>query len=218
MNPAFHLIGGKLLLNRCGGQRLVASTPSDETEDSGCDSSANCIVQSSGTSSGFGWFLGSGEPLTVENLPTKLPIVIQFKYPNSTNCGNGPGASSGVVRSYFQVDPCCCGIDVKLSVSGTVEQQNSGYDSGRIALGSSFVAQADGALTGLSAQIGSFNRGLGCAMIQTENSNTGRAVPTLDSAGIHRFFYNIVVNTNDGLYHQDMVHTFKIERATSSNA
>jgi len=200
MNPALQLRGGKLLLNRCGGDKLVAFVPSlNDTEDEepcccNCCKFLTCSATEFGVSSGYGWdlprdILGN---VDVNKIPRNLPITIRFIYPDSSNCNGISGvASGGNLRGCFEVSS---NTQIRISVSGLVEQENSGFDFGEISLDS-----------GLRTQIGSFNRGLGCQMIENSNNATG------DIAGGYAT-YLLAANTVDGLFHVGMTHTFTIEQ------
>ena len=152
----------------------------------------NCSVAGFGVSgSNNGWIINSTF-LTVNNLPRRLPVAVQFRYPNSSNCSPaGSGSAGGNVFGCFALSSP---TTVRMSVSGAVEQQNAGFDLAFVEIG------------GTRAQIGSFGRSLFCAM--TEASDT-REIQL--GAGFHT--YRLRADTVDGLFHVNMVHTFVIEEA-----
>jgi hypothetical protein len=157
----------------------------------------NCRVEGFGvfglvSGSNVGWRINSSV-LTVSNLPRRLPVAVQFRYPDSTNCSSAldyTRSGGNVVGCFSLSSP----TSVRMSVSGAVEQQNAGFDAAFIEI------------RGTRAQIGSFGRGLECAMTNTSSTKEIQ----LD-AGVH--VYTLVADTVDALYHVNMVHTFVIEEA-----
>lgn len=170
--------GGKAL--RLTNNALVLSA----TEPCCCGCDAPCTVTQSGiTKAGFGW--------SVTKAPTKLPIDVEFKYEDSTNCNGANGS-----RQIGQIS-CCVYLSapstLELTVSGNVENQQAGFDVGRINV------------AGVQVEIQGVNAGQGCAMVQKTATKTV-SLP----AGQH--VYTLSADTVDGAFHKNMTHRFKITK------
>jgi hypothetical protein len=177
--------GPRLRTEGCNGPLVLAN----EEDDKGCCCD-ECPEECSVTQYGL---LQDDSGWSVDAAPTALPIEISFKYENasSTGCGgSNNNAQGGSVTCCFRLQE---ESTIELDVSGPVEQQNEGFDFGRIEVG------------GVTAKIGSFGRGLQCVMIDTQDTQT-----VVLPAGVHS--YTITAGTNDGLWHQNMTHTFKIRK------
>jgi hypothetical protein len=188
--------GGRLALS---GSALASGCSCCIDRDCCAQGIVACGVNDFGISeSGDGWLLNSSR-LTRNNLPRRLPVAIQFRYPNSINCApEGSGLAVGNVVGCFSLSSP---TTVRMSVSGTVEQQNFGYDVAFVE-----ISEPADFFAITRAQIGSVGRGLGCSMT---NASDTREI--LLGAGLYR--YRLRADTVDGRFHVDMVHTFVIEEA-----
>jgi len=182
------IVNGRLRVNGCGGALVLSPRPGGNNPCccDKCDVAPTISESGLLDSEGYGWSIKDPE-----ELPTRLPITMSFKFEDSQNCGGqNAGTQSGSVSACFFLN---AETEIEVEVSGSVELQNAGYDISTASAG------------GASATIGSFGEGKGCEMRDTSNKNSA----TLP-AGQHTFTFS--TSTNDGLYHKGMTHTFKISK------
>jgi len=143
----------------------------------------------------FGWQVFRANEFSfggVANIPQSLPIAIFFRYRDSPNCpigGTSFGRQSGRIECCFTLDE---ETNVHISVSGTVERAQAGFDTAEMFINNISRARIEGTQENFS-----------CAMLQVSSTNQ-----ILLPAGRHTYVFN--VDTIDEFHHVGMEHLFEI--------